>query len=85
MKYDSRAEGPHSTFKIDQNGRVSGYQEWTPSRDARNPNAFEPAKRFDRDGKTHFDKETGRDVPTPHIQEPGGKVRPPRPDEMPRR
>lgn len=83
---DPAAQGPHTTFRRDPStGQVNHYQTWTPS-DPRNPNPWTPGKRFDRDGDPHFNKVTGQDVPTPHINDPSvpGKVRPALPGEMPK-
>ncbi|NNC19209.1 VCBS repeat-containing protein [Corallococcus exiguus] len=81
LKPDLRAEGPHTTFKKDSQGRVTGYAEWQPN--PRNPTGFDQAKRVDTQ---HANPHTHNNVPTPHVHEksaPGG-VRPPRPDELPR-
>jgi hypothetical protein len=78
------AEG-FSTFVRDEAGRVKKYTTYGRS-DPRDPVPFRPVKRFDRDGKPHFNKVTGEYVPTPHVHDPTapGGVRPPRPDEIPR-
>lgn len=83
---DPKAEGPHSVPKRDANGNVTGYTEFAPT-DPRNPNPFEPVKRYDGTGREHTNSKSGQVVPTPHVNEkatPGG-VRPPRPEEIPKR
>ncbi len=85
LKPDSTAQGPHSTFKRGQDGKVSNHVEWTAD--------GHPVKRTDVTGSSHGG------VPTPHTHEYGppnvnpqtGKtypgretgVRPARPDELP--
>jgi YD repeat-containing protein len=76
--------GVRSTFKTDQSGRVKDYQEWNPSANSRNPNPFESGKRYRGEGRPHFDKGTRERVEPPPIHEPDGRVRPARPDEIPR-
>ncbi|MFZ0748639.1 MAG: RHS repeat-associated core domain-containing protein, partial [Pyrinomonadaceae bacterium] len=75
---------PHSTLKFGPNGNITGYT--TFRLNPRNPTGFDVFKRFDGTGRSHFNKVTGRDVPTPHIQGPRipGGVRPARPGEGPR-
>ncbi|HEX7297382.1 MAG TPA: RHS repeat-associated core domain-containing protein [Solirubrobacteraceae bacterium] len=78
-------DGAFTTFERDASGRVKKYTTYARS-DPRDPVPFRPVKRFDRDGKPHFNKVTGEYVPTPHVHDPTapGGVRPPRPDEIPR-
>ena len=72
LKSDPDAQGDHSTFKRDDNGDIYKYQEWI--KNDRNPNGYEPGKRFDggkpdgSSGAPHKDN-TGHPVPTPHVQE----------------
>lgn len=84
LKSDPAAQGPHSTFKTDPQGRVTGHAEWQPN--PRNPSGFDEVKRVDMMGDPHYNKVTGERVPTPHVHEMGtpGGVRPARPDEVPR-
>jgi hypothetical protein len=80
---DPNTTGPHSTWKTDADGNVTGHAEWKPN--PQNPSGFDEAKRVDIEGKPHFNKVTGENVPTPHAHGkdiPGG-VRPARPDEIP--
>ena len=65
MQPDPAAEGPHTTFIPDANGRVKKYQEWVPNepRHPRDPHRFKPGKRYDRDGPTHTNPD-GTRVPT---------------------
>lgn len=81
-----RAEGPHSVFKRGADGRVTGYETFTPQGNLRDPKPWRSEKRVDVAGKPHYNKATGRLVPTPHVQGltiPGG-VRPAESDEIPR-
>ncbi len=71
------AVGPHSSFKRGQDGKVSGYETYKSSH-PRDPVRWRPEKRVDVSGRPHYNKATGKDVPTPHVQGrdvPGG-VRP---------
>lgn len=87
LKLNERAQGPHSTFKTDSEGRVTGHAEWQPN--AYNPHGMQQVKRVDTqyaNPHTHHNGATGQEVRTPHVHEksaPGG-VRPARPDELPR-
>ena len=86
MKPDAAADGPHSTFVPDgKTGKTKKYQEWTPNepRAPKDPRRFKPGKRFDQNGPDHTNPD-GSKVPTPHINEPDGTARPPRPDEIPK-
>jgi RHS repeat-associated protein len=81
LKPDPSAGGPHSTFKTNAQGKVSGHAEWTPNQ--RNPSGFDQVKRIDTQyANPHAD----RGIPTPHVHEksaPGG-VRPATPAELPK-
>ena len=77
---DADAEGAHSTFKTDPQGKVTKYAEWKEN--SQNPSRFDEVKRVDVKGGSHFDKATGQDIPTPHVHE-GGTVRPALPEEVP--
>jgi RHS repeat-associated protein len=87
LKPDPNATGPHSTWKTDAGGNVTGHAEWKPN--PQNPSGFDQVKRVDTqhaNPHTHHNKATGEAVPTPHVHEtstPGG-VRPARPDELPK-
>ena len=50
------AEGPHSTFKYDNDGRISHYATYEPN--PRNPSRFDEVLRFDGVGKAHAGIET---------------------------
>lgn len=81
LKPDPKAEGPHSTFKRGEDGKVSGHAEFQPN--DKNPSGFDQTKRVDVTGKPHTNRD-GTSVPTPHVHEKGTKdVRPARPDEIP--
>jgi RHS repeat-associated protein len=85
LKPDSRAEGPHSTFKRDAEGNITKTATYEPN--PKNPSGHDQVSRTDVTGKGHYNKETGEVVETPHVQGrdiPGG-VRPARPDELPKR
>lgn len=86
LQPDADAVGPHSTAKRDpKTGKVTRWQEWVPPTDSRNPNPFEPGRRYDGQGQPHFNPKTGQRVPTPHVHDPAtpGGVRPPKPEEIP--
>jgi RHS repeat-associated protein len=81
------AQGPHTTFRVNpQTGQINHYETWRPQPNSRNPSPWESALRFDRSGAPHFNKTTGKDVPTPHVHDPRvpGGVRPAAPGEIPR-
>jgi len=81
LKPDPVAQGPHSTFKTDPQGRVTAHAEWQPN--PRNPSGFNKVKRVDTQYATPHEH-TG--VSTPHVHDktvPGG-IRPARPEELPR-
>lgn len=81
LQPDPNARGPHSTFKRDpQTGKITKYD--TFDRNPGSPDFWERIKSFQRSGPPHFDKATGRLVPTPHINEAGG-ARTPLPWEIP--
>ena len=87
LKLNPDAEGPHSTFKTDAQGRVTGHAEWQPN--PRNPAGMDQVKRVDTqyaNPHTHHNNVTKEQVPTPHVHEKStpGEVRPARPDELPR-
>jgi RHS repeat-associated protein len=78
------AEGPHSTYKRGPDGTINKTAEYKPN--ARNPSGHDEVKRTDTTGKSHFNKVTNQDVPTPHTHDPAtpGGVRPATPDEIPK-
>jgi RHS repeat-associated protein len=84
---DPDATGDHSTYDKDDNGNTYKHQEWNEN--SRNPNGFDPGKRFDggkKDGSPgapHYDRRTGTNTPTPHVNERNGHVRPPNNNEIP--
>jgi Bacterial toxin 24 len=80
---DDNAEGEHTTFKRAQDGTITNYATYKP--ESRNPSGFQEQKRVDLSGASHYDKSTGTDVPTPHVEETGEKgVRPASPEEIPK-
>lgn len=83
LKADPKAKGPHTRFRTDSNGRVTRYTSYRSN----GRGGFDPKKSVDTKsgGKPHFNKDTGKRVPTPHVQGkriPGG-VRPARNYELP--
>ena len=83
LRPDPDATGSHAVIKRDAQGNVTGYESYGPQTNPRNPNPWQSDKRVDLQGKRHFDKATGQDVPTPHVHDPGGSVRPANSDEIP--
>jgi RHS repeat-associated protein len=87
LQPDKSAQGDHSTFARDKDGNVYKYQEW--KKNDRNPNGFDPGKRFDggtengKAGAPHFDKKTGVSIATPHVNESKGVLRLPENKELP--
>ncbi len=83
---DPSAQGPHSTYRRDPNtGQVNHYETWKPQSNPRDPNPWESQKRFDRTGASHYNKDTGQSIPTPHVHDPSapGGVRSALPGEIP--
>lgn len=80
------AQGPHSSFRRGEDGKVTHYEEYGPQSNPQNPNPWESKKRFDGVGGEHYNKTTGQDVSTPHMHDPTtpGGVRAPIPDELPK-
>lgn len=81
---DEALQGAHTIFKT-QDGKIIKYETRIPQQNPRNPNPWQLDKRFDAQGKGHFNKTLQEVVPTPHIHDPGvpGGVRPALPDEVP--
>jgi hypothetical protein len=77
----SDAAGAHTVFRRGPDGRVRSYVTYP-----REPSRWQVAKRFDGEGRAHYDKTTGQAVPTPHVHDPAaaGGVRPARRREIPR-
>ena len=82
----SDAEGAHTVFRRGPDGRVRSYVTYTTQTNPRDPSRRRVAKRFDGEGRAHYNKSTGQAVPTPHVHErkAGGGVRPARRHEIPR-
>lgn len=81
---DTRATGPHTTWKTDPDtGEITRHETWTPNE--QNPTGWDSTQSTDIEGKSHFNKKTGESVPTPHTQGKGieGGVRPAKPSEIP--
>jgi RHS repeat-associated protein len=82
LRPDPNAQGAHSTFKRDSSGAITNTATYEPN--PRNPSGFQEVKRVDVSGKAHTNPD-GTVVPAPHVKEAGKrKVRPARPDELPR-
>jgi Bacterial toxin 24 len=79
------AEGPHSVFRRGASGQINKYETYRWAANHRNPDRWVRVKRFDRTGRAHYNKQTGRSIGTPHVHDPEapGGVRPPRSDEVP--
>ncbi|AJA46865.1 tRNA nuclease WapA [Clostridium pasteurianum DSM 525 = ATCC 6013] len=85
LKPDSRAEGPHTTFKRSPDtGKVTNYETWKPN--PKNPTTgFESEKRYDGIGEPHFNKVTKeRMLPHVHDKTAPGDIRKPIPWEIPK-
>ena len=81
LKPNPGANGDHSSIKRDPSGKTTNTA--TYKKNPKNPSGFDEVKRVDVTGKPHFDKKTGKSIPTPHVQEPKKPVRPARQDELP--
>jgi hypothetical protein len=81
LKPNPDAGGDHSTFKMDKNGKITGTA--TYEKNPKNPKTgFQEKKRVDVEGGSHFDKKTGKEIPTPHVHE-GKDTRPAKKEELP--
>jgi RHS repeat-associated protein len=76
LKPDSNAGGDHSTIKVDKDGKITNTA--TYKTNPKNPTGFDEVKRVDVKGASHDG------VPTPHVHVPKQKVRPAKPEELPR-
>ncbi|MFI8962769.1 SpvB/TcaC N-terminal domain-containing protein [Streptomyces sp. NPDC053493] len=82
LQPDPDATGPHVTFRRDsETGNVSHYAEWKEQSNPRNPSPWEQVKRVDMQGKPHYDKKTGQEIPPPHVNLPDRSARPTEPWE----
>ena len=80
------APGKHTVYRIDpETGEITRYEEFKPQTNPNDPKPWESVKRYDRDGNGHYNKETGQDVPNPHVHDPtaAGGLREPMPNEIP--
>lgn len=84
LQPDATAQGPHSTFRRDETGKLAHHAEWTPN--PKQPHSgFDEVKRVDIVGDEHINKKTLESIPTPHTHDktaPGG-VRAATHDELP--
>jgi hypothetical protein len=73
-------------FRRGLDGRVRSYVTYIAQTDPRAPSRWQVAKRFDGEGRAHYNRSTGQAVPTPHVHEPtaAGGVRAARRREIPR-
>lgn len=76
LKPNSEATGDHSSFKTDGKGKITNTA--TYKQNPKNPSGFDEVKRVDVTGKKH------NGVNTPHVHEPKQRVRPAKPDELPK-
>jgi hypothetical protein len=76
---DSSATGPHTVFQRDVDGAVKKYVEYTPN--SQNPNGFDQVKRVDTQ---YSNPHSHGGIPVPHVHLPEGKIRPARPNELPK-
>lgn len=86
LKPDENAIGPHSTFKTNAQGQVTGYMTWEKNNNRKFPYTFIEQKRVDTQYSSphsHFDTKRNILVPTPHVHE-GGKVRKATSEELPK-
>jgi len=81
LQPDNDAGGDHSALKRDKDGKITGTA--TYERNTKNPTGWDEKKRVDVEGKPHYDKKSGKSIPTPHVKE-GKNVRPAKPDELPK-
>ena len=65
-------------FRRGSDGRVRAYVTYAAQANPRDPSRWQVVKRFDGEGRAHYNKSTGQAVPTPHVHErkAGGGVRP---------
>jgi RHS repeat-associated protein len=86
LEPNKEAEGDHSTFQRGEDGKIHKYETYKKEKGTN----FSSKKRYDggkpdgSQGKPHIDKKTGKEIDTPHINEPGGNVRKPNPSEIPK-
>jgi RHS repeat-associated protein len=80
LQPDKSAQGSHSTFKRDANGNIYKYQEWI--KNDKNPNGFDPGKRFDGGKPDGSPGAPHNGLPTPHINQKKD-TRQPYPSELP--
>ena len=76
LKPSSEATGDHRSFKTDGKGKITNTA--TYKQNPKNPSGFDEVKRVDVTGKKH------NGVNTPHVHEPKQRVRPAKPDELPK-
>ena len=81
LEPDQNAGGNHSALKRNKDGKITGTA--TYKKNPKNPTGFDEEKRVDVEGKAHFDKKSGKEIPTPHVKE-GKKVRPAKKEELPK-
>lgn len=74
LKPDQNAQGDHSTYKTDKNGRITNTA--TYEKNPKNPSGFQEKKRVDVKGKSH------NGVETPHVHE-NGKTRTATKEDLP--
>jgi RHS repeat-associated protein len=88
LKPNPEAVGSHTTFKRNNNGDIYKYETYEKTESGH----FNPTKRYDggqpngSPGSPHVNKQTGEDIPTPHVQgkKIQGGVRPAKEWEIPK-
>ncbi len=88
LKPNLNAQGPHTVFKTNPQGRVTRYETYSPNKNPYYPKPWVKEKAVDTQFATpheHFNKVNKRDIPTPHVHDPNtpGKIRPALPEELP--
>jgi hypothetical protein len=78
LKPDPNAQGSHSTYRTDKDGKVTGHAQWDPN--PQNPTGFDQSMRVDTQ---YASPHVHGGVPTPHTHLPGGVTRPALPGELP--
>ena len=81
LKASNEATGDHSSFKVNNDGEITNTA--TYQKNLKNPTGFDEIKRVDVQGKSDFNKKTGKIVETPHVHE-NGTVRKAKPEDLPK-
>jgi len=79
-------DAPHSVYQRNgTTGKIKKYETYGPQTNPKNKTKTVTVKRYDGEGKGHYNEETGQYVNTPHVHDPNtpGGVRDANPDEIP--